>query len=272
MTGGGITCGRLSLLGFVLTLGGVLAPALLGFAQVNKTGIDPQAIAARLKAEEAQTQAFVRDVTARAEALQTAGPGTEARETVRQGQSNARAARPGLIMPGRVGAPAGAGGVNLDAILGAAAQGEAEALKTQPRLLVFVSTTIPRESLAQIVRDAGRAGGLVVLRGFAGGTPSGLARALAATFAPADQTQALGIDPRLFRAFGVQAVPTFVVMGGALDLCQDLSCSDTSVPPHDRLSGNVTLAHALEVIAQGNGPAAQTAAAYQARLRKAGIP
>src|SRR3546814_15668924 len=63
----------------------------------------------------------------------------------------------------------------------------------------------------------------------------------------------IGIDPRLFRAFDVQAVPTYVAVSSDFDLCAGFSCR-TKVPPHDRMIGNVTVEYALSSFAEGNGP------------------
>ena len=76
---------------------------------------------------------------------------------------------------------------------------------------------------------------------------------------------AVGIDPRLFRAFAVDAVPAYVVTATDFDLCDGFDCR-TALPPHDRIDGNVTLAHALDTFASGSGPAARVAAIYRARL------
>jgi conjugal transfer pilus assembly protein TrbC len=76
----------------------------------------------------------------------------------------------------------------------------------------------------------------------------------------------VGIDPRLFRAFNVTAVPTYVVASTDFDLCDGFDCQ-TQVPPHDRISGNVTADFALETIARGGGPSARIASQYLARLK-----
>ena len=42
----------------------------------------------------------------------------------------------------------------------------------------------------------------------------------------------------------------------------------TAVPPHDRMSGNVSAAYALETFARGGGPGALIAAQHLARLER----
>ena len=78
---------------------------------------------------------------------------------------------------------------------------------------------------------------------------------------------AVGIDPRLFRAFGIETVPTYVVTSSDLDLCDGFDCR-TQVPPHDRMSGNVSVSYALETFAQGGGPGALLASQHLARLQR----
>ena len=93
------------------------------------------------------------------------------------------------------------------------------------------------------------------------------ADALARALPDGGARSAVGVDPRLFRAFDVEAVPTFVVTATDFDLCDGFDCR-TAVPPHDRMSGNVTLEFALDRFATGGGPAARVAAAYRARLTR----
>jgi conjugal transfer pilus assembly protein TrbC len=89
--------------------------------------------------------------------------------------------------------------------------------------------------------------------------------ALSRVLAPSERRDGVGIDPRLFRAFGIETVPAYVVASSDFDLCDGFDCT-TSVPPFDRISGNVTAAYALDTIASGGGPGAKLAAQYRARL------
>ena len=47
--------------------------------------------------------------------------------------------------------------------------------------------------------------------------------------------------------------------------CDGFDCQDTP-PPHDRLTGNVTVAQVLETFSQGGGPGAALARLHLARL------
>ncbi|MEB3025905.1 TrbC family F-type conjugative pilus assembly protein, partial [Parvimonas sp. M13] len=77
----------------------------------------------------------------------------------------------------------------------------------------------------------------------------------------------VGIDPRLFRAFNIDAVPTYVVVSTDFKPCDGFNCQ-TPVPPHDRMTGNVTPAYALRTFAQGGGAGAAIAKVYLASLEK----
>jgi len=57
------------------------------------------------------------------------------------------------------------------------------------------------------------------------------------------------------------------VTGSDFDLCDGFDCR-TQVPPHDRMSGNVSAAYALETFARGGGPGALLAAQHLARLER----
>src|SRR3546814_2264620 len=97
---------------------------------------------------------------------------------------------------------------------------------------------------------------------------SDLAQALGKIVDREDDFANIGIDPRLFRAFDVQAVPTYVAVSSDFDLCAGFSCR-TKVPPHDRMIGNVTVEYALSSFAEGNGPGARVAAVGLSNLRRA---
>jgi conjugal transfer pilus assembly protein TrbC len=82
-----------------------------------------------------------------------------------------------------------------------------------------------------------------------------------------DQFANIGIDPRLFRAFDVQVVPTYVAVSSDFDLCAGFSCT-TKLPPYDRMIGNVTVEYALSTFASGNGPGARIAAVALSNMKR----
>ena len=144
-----------------------------------------------------------------------------------------------------------------------ASEGRGEA----PRFIAFASTSMPPAALRTMIDDVTRAGGVVVFRGLPQNSAKALTAALSKVARPGEPLTSVGIDPRLFRAFGIEAVPTYVVTSSDFDLCDGFDCT-TQVPPHDRMTGNVSAAHALETFARGGGPGALLAAQHLAQLER----
>ena len=126
---------------------------------------------------------------------------------------------------------------------------------------------MPEASLRQLIADTARAGGVVVFRGFPNNSMKLFTQAIARVVERQDEYDNIDIDPRLFRAFEVRAVPTYVVVSSDFDLCAGFSCR-TAVPPFDRIIGNVTVDYALSTFAEGGGPGAAVARVGLANLRK----
>ena len=136
-------------------------------------------------------------------------------------------------------------------------------------LYVFVSTSMPHQTLVNLAREAGQAHAAVVFRGFPGGqfdlqseqrfvaqlnaeccdvrpAVGGAAAAAASTGAPA-----WSIDPALYRRFGVDVVPSFVLAANGASGDQSFS----------KVAGDMALASALKYFAQKSaiGPIRQQA-------------
>ena len=156
------------------------------------------------------------------------------------------------------------GPVDFDEMVAGARAGMARP-KGAPLFVAFASLSMPDEALAQMIADTTRAGGVVVFRGFSTGNPqtfiSGIRKVV-------DQSGAsnVAIDPRLFRSFGVDRVPTYVALATDFEPCDQLDCV-TTPPPHDRISGNTSVAYVLETFAGANGPGAPVARLALANLR-----
>lgn len=128
-----------------------------------------------------------------------------------------------------------------------------------PELLVFVSFSIPHESLVRLAEQARRADAVLVFRGLAGAT----LREMNARLAPLARTgAAMQINPQAFARFGIRAVPTFVVAAG------DLGCAGSACEGHaERVAGDVSLDFALERLARQGGALAHAAEVRLRRLR-----
>ena len=160
-----------------------------------------------------------------------------------------------------------AGPIDFDEIVQGAASNATDGGGEAPQLIAFASLSMPPKALKQLIQDTARAGGVVVFRGFPNNSMKEFSQRLGKIVERQDDFANIGIDPRLFRAFDVQAVPTYVAVSSDFDLCAGFSCR-TKVPPHDRMIGNVTVEYALSSFADGNGPGARVAAVGLANLRK----
>ncbi len=219
-------------------------------------GLDVQAIKRRSADLQADAEAFVEEVKDRGDAFR------EEASTVREGgtRNMQRVASSDL--------PSGpAGPVDFDEIVQGAAANLGAGGGEAPQLIAFASLSMPPRSLRQLIQDTARAGGVVVFRGFPNNSMKEFSQALGKIVGSEDDFANIGIDPRLFRAFEVQAVPTYVAVSSDFDLCAGFSCR-TKVPPHDRMIGNVTVEYALTSFADGNGPGARVAAVGLTNLRR----
>lgn len=159
------------------------------------------------------------------------------------------------------------GAVDFDVLLSGAAANTRAPMGEGPMFMVFASLSMPQASLSRLIADTSHAGGVVVFRGFPGGSTKVFAESLKRVVTDEGQEAHIAIDPRLFRAFKVEAAPTFVAAGRAYELCDGLDCT-SATPDHDRLTGNVTTGFALESFAAGRGPGAGVARVALAGLTK----
>ena len=228
-------------------------------AQTADPDLDLDAIRARAAQEAGEADALAATARARAEQM-TRDAKTSAVEAEAHGRRFAseapRSARPNPAQT-----------FDFDAMVAQAGAMAGERMGEAPRFIAFASLSMPPAALRAMIDDVSHAGGVVVLRGLPQNSAKALTAALAKVARPGEQLTGVGIDPRLFRAFGVETVPTYVVAGSDFDLCDGFDCR-TEVPPHDRMSGNVTAAYALETFARGGGPGALLAAQHLARLER----
>jgi len=241
-----------------------LALALTGIgtvlAQTSTTGLDIEAIDRRAQDEAAALSALVSRAIARQAGASDAN--AEAQRTVdlakaKLGEAAAR------IKP----APISPGALDLDAMMANAGKTMAPPPPSAPQFLAFASLAMPDDSLRQMIGDVSRAGGTIVFRGFSPQGPGAFMKGLTKAIPPDTQPR-ISIDPRLFKAFHVEAVPTYIAVAAGMVPCAGDDCG-TNPPPFDRVSGNVTTAFAAETIADGNGPGASVARAALQSLKVA---
>ena len=131
-------------------------------------------------------------------------------------------------------------------------------------ILIFTSLSVPAASWRQWARDAARSGAPLVLRGVgAGGLPE-TAKRIGDRLGGAEA--GVAIDPRLFRLFGIERVPAVAVVPGGVPPCRSRGCAADPAPAHDRIAGNISLAAALEAVAEEGDAGREVAKAYLERL------
>lgn len=237
--------------------------AILGTASIsaviaqNVEGLDIKAIRKRSAQAQADAEAFVNQVKDRGDAFRE-----EALVVQEGGTENMK----GVAATNLPKAPAGA--IDFDEIVqGAATNANAKGGEA-PQFIAFASLSIPPASLKRMIQDTARAGGVVAFRGFPNNSMKAFASRLSQIVEDRQAFANIGVDPRLFRAFEVQAVPTYVVVSSDFDLCAGFACR-TKVPPFDRLSGNVSVDYALNSFVDGNGPGARVAAVGLSNMKRA---
>jgi len=217
-------------------------------------GLDLDAIRARSAKSEQDATALVNEVERRGDAFR------------KDAQTVQAVALEQMRTIDKANLPRGpAGAVDFDEMIQAASANLKEAQGTAPQFMVFVSTSMPEQALKRIIADTSAAGGVVVFRGFPGNSGKAFIAALSKVAEKDQQFASIGIDPRLFRAFDVTAVPTMVVSSSDFTPCDGLTCK-TTPPPFDRIEGNVTVRYALETFAGENGPGALVARTALANL------
>ena len=132
-------------------------------------------------------------------------------------------------------------------------------------ILIFTSLSVPAASWRQWAHDAARTGAPLVLRGVGEGGLPETAKRIGARLGGVEA--GVAIDPRLFRLFGVTRVPAVVVVPGGVPPCRSRGCADDPAPPHDRVTGNIGLAAALEAVADEGDSGRAVAQALLERLR-----
>lgn len=244
---------RVALVPIAVLTGLAAVPVLLA-QTVDR--FDIQAVKKRSADLADDAQAFVDMVKDRGDHLRD-----EASVVREQGMANMQRMAKAELPAGPVGA------VDFDEIVGGAAANAVAGKGEAPQLIVFASLSMPPKALQLLIRDTALAGGIVVFRGFPENSAKLFAARLGKLVEKEQQLANVGIDPRLFRAFEVQSVPTYVAVSSDFDLCAGFACQ-TRLPPYDRLIGNVTVDYALESFAQGSGPGARVAAVALSSLRK----
>ena len=132
-------------------------------------------------------------------------------------------------------------------------------------ILVFTSLSVPAASWRQWAHDAANTGVPLVLRGVGEGGLRATVKRIGERLGGAEA--GVAIDPRLFRLFGVTRVPAVVVVPEGVPPCRSRGCAEDPAPPHDLVTGNISLAAALEAIADEGAVGRGVALRHLERLR-----
>lgn len=130
-------------------------------------------------------------------------------------------------------------------------------------LMVFASFTMPRETLKRLIADVNRAGGVVVMRGFKGGSIKSTALAVNELGESSGNVQ---INPNAFTKYRINAVPAVVlVKPESADIVDNEGCA---LPDkYVMVAGDVGLGYALDDIAQRSREFGDMAVRYARPLR-----
>ncbi|MEO1188173.1 MAG: type-F conjugative transfer system pilin assembly protein TrbC [Pseudomonadota bacterium] len=138
------------------------------------------------------------------------------------------------------------GAINAGALAAAAgdiARATRGASDEAPLFVTFVSLSMPDAALTSIIRETNEAGGLVVVRGFYGGSYGTFASRVRELFEEGDEV-GISIDPRYFQALRITHVPTYALVLGEPQ-CEGFVCAPL---PADKVSGNISVGAALELL------------------------
>ncbi|TCP97553.1 conjugal transfer pilus assembly protein TrbC [Sphingomonas sp. PP-F2F-A104-K0414] len=239
----------------------IVIAALAGLAGIQAIaqtvdGLDLEAIRRRAAAMQGDADVFAEHVRNRGDAFREEAVAIQAKS----GANLASLAKADLPVNGD-------GAFDFDEIIKGASQNVAGTKGDAPQFISFASLSMPPAALRQLIADTAKAGGVVVFRGFPNNSMKAFSAMLGKVVTDKDQLSNVGIDPRLFRAFNVEAVPTYVAVSTDFDLCSGLNCT-TSVPTHDKITGNVSVRYVLDTFVAAHGPGAGVASVALRNLGK----
>ncbi len=237
---------------------GIASSACFAAAQIQSQTLDVEAIRAASQNHMEEAEALAKDIHARSQALQK-----DARETRVKANANHRRYTH-TVRQNRAKDKKEV--FDFDRMITDHAKMAEANLGNAPRFIAFASLSMPQKSLKALARNMKAAGGVTVLRGFPGGSAKTLTQMLSKMASGGEELSTLGIDPRLFRTFDIKVAPSFVMASSDFSLCDGFECKG-ALPPHDRMTGNVSVEYVLETFASG-GPGSHLAALHLARLER----
>ncbi len=134
----------------------------------------------------------------------------------------------------------------------------------EPRLIVFISLSMPEATLARLVDQAARARAQLLLRGLSEGSLPRTAARIQQLIGT--RPVAVQIDPRAFDRYAIQRVPSFVL---ARPGAQDAACNGEQcarADDHVMAAGDVSLDYALAHFQRTTPAFAKDASRFVTRL------
>lgn len=113
------------------------------------------------------------------------------------------------------------------------------------RLLIFISSSMPKKTITNLMTQASPLGAVFVVRGLINGSYVNTHKYFYSL--KGNNTVGIMINPSLFQAFNVTQVPTFAMYKSSQDL---LKTACNVAPEYVKVSGDVTLRYALERLNQ----------------------
>jgi conjugal transfer pilus assembly protein TrbC len=133
-----------------------------------------------------------------------------------------------------------------------------------PRVLVFVSLSMPPASLDRALSDAARAKTVLVLRGLVNNSFKDTARTIKELIG--DRSVGWYVDPTLYERYGVKTVPAVAVVLREEKTCGRGQVCKANDKDYVIVRGDVPVAYALEYIAKHNPGTKKAVAPYLSRL------
>lgn len=132
-----------------------------------------------------------------------------------------------------------------------------------PELMMFVSFSLPRETLQRIVSQSEKSGAVLVLRGLKGNSLTQMGEEIAKLVG--DRNVTAIIHPPAFKQFNVKRVPAMVLArsGQATKIAEDGCAPATSFI---KVDGDVTQEYALDLIEREAPAWAEAARRFSAKL------
>jgi len=131
-----------------------------------------------------------------------------------------------------------------------------------PNLFVMVSLSMSREALTRLADQVERAGGALVFRGLKGDSMTKMAEEIKTIIGHRNVSTI--IHPPAFKQFSITSVPTVVIARPEAGSVLDNGCSEAET--FVKVSGDVSLDYALEVIEHWSRPWEETARTFRGRI------